>query len=446
MSDAFDAGGFGMAEGGNTPTAAPASKGTVKVKNTNYAVGLYWEGVDDSTDAASHARERADNADFFCVYKAPNKTQVGFANRSQGHKSNMPSLAIHIASGRAGRFLALFAVEDGFYVLGVREDGINPLLERFIGNREEAMDLFEDAKADNWDEMIAPNAFGWKDTTEVHIDDCLRGRPPVRLKDIKRGGSLVKILALALIVGVSIFGFQYWQQLGAEEQARLAAEAEAIRSATTDAILPGQEQKVEIPEAPWVNQTLGSYFLKKCVEDIMEFPLDIPGWKVTNFICENPVTPVAAAVLTRSALGAGGGPITWVEPYVKAKSYAPRVLQNSTGSTDTISAQWELFNGDTPKVPIDQVTLPVNQVKTKLVQIMESRFTPVMTSTTEIGGFYLGLDFSFDTDLDPRVYLDVLSAIPGAVIEGIEFDIETNIWKIKGKSYEQLPLPTQVQN
>ncbi len=446
MSDAFGEGGFGMVEGGNTPAAVVASKGTLKVKGTNYAVGLYWEGVEDSSDAAKHARERADNADFYCVYKAPNKVQVGFANRSQGHKSNMPSLATHIASGRTGRFLALFAVEGGFYILGVREDGINPLLERFVGSREEAMDIFEDAKADNWDEMIAPNAFGWKDTSEIHIDDCIRGRPPVRLKDIKRSGSLVKILAVALIVVVGIFGFQYWQQLGAEEQARLQAEADARLAATADAILPGQQQKVEIPEAPWVNQTLGSHFLKKCVDDIMEFPLDVPGWKVTNFICENPMTPVAAAVLTRDALGSGGGPINWIEPYVKTKGYAPTVLQNTTGSNDTISAQWELFNGDAPKVPIDQKTVPVNQVKTKLVQIMESRFTPVLTSTTAIGDFYMGLDFSFETNLDPRGYLDVLAAIPGAVIEGVEFDLETNIWKIKGKSYEQLPLPPQVQN
>lgn len=446
MSDTFDVGGFGTVEGASPPTVGSTPKGIVRVKNTNYAVGLYWEGVEDSSDAASHARERADNADFFCVYKAPNKTQVGFANRSQGHKSNMPSLAIHIASGRAGRFLALFAVPDGFYILGVREDGINPMLERFVGSREEAMDLFEEAKADNWDEMIAPNAFGWKDTTEIHIEDCLQGRPSARLKDIKRGASLVKILLLGTIVATCIFGFQYWQQLGAEEQARRIAEADALRAAATDAIVPGQEQEIEIPEAPWVNQTLGSYFLKKCVADIMEFPLDVPGWHVQSFICENPLTPVAAAVLTRAPLGSGGGPINWIEPFVKTKSYTPTVLQNTTGSNDTISAQWELFDGNSPKVPIDQVTLPVNTVKTKLVQIMESRFTPVMTSTTEIGGFYLGLDFSFETDLDPRGYLDVITSIPGAVIEGVELDLETNIWKIKGKSYEQLPLPTQVQN
>lgn len=446
MSDAFDEGGFGMVEGRNASTTPSISKGVIQVNKRSYAVGLYWEGVEDSSDAASHARERADNADFFCVYKAPNKTQVGFANRSQGHKTNMPSLAAHIASSRTGRFLALFAVEGGFYILGVREDGINPLLERFVGSRDEAMDLFEDAKADNWDEMIAPNAFGWKDTTEIHIDDCLRGRPPVRLKDIKRSGYFVKLLLLGIIIATGIFGFQFWQQMDAENQARLQAEADALRASTADAFLPGQQQKIEIPEAPWVNLTLGSYFLKKCVDDIMEFPLDIPGWTVKNFICENPTTPVAAAVLTRDALGKGGGPINWIAPYVKAKSYTPNVLQSSSGSSDTVSAQWELFAGNPPKVPIDQATLPVNQVKTKLVEIMESRFTPVLTSTSNINDFYKGLDFSFDIDLDPRGYLDVITAIPGSVIESVEFDLETNIWKIKGKSYEQLPLPTQVQN
>jgi hypothetical protein len=446
MSDAFDQGGFGMAEGGNTSAVPSISKGVIQVNKRNYAVGLYWEGVEDSSDASSHARERADDADFYCVYKAPNKTQVGFANRTQGHKTNMPSLAAHIASGRNGRFLALFAVEDGFYILGVREDGINPLLERFVSSRDEAMDLFEDAKADNWDEMIAPNAFGWKDTTEIHIDDCLRGRPPIRLKDIKRSGYLVKLILLGTLVATCIFGFQLWQQMDAEQQARFQAEADALKAAATDAILPGQQQKIEIPEAPWVNRTLGSYFLQKCVSDIMEFPLDIPGWKVNNFICENPRTPVAAAVLTRKALGNGGGPINWIEPFVKAKSFSPKVLQSSAGSNDTISAQWELFEGNSPKVPIDQVTLPVNVVKTKLVQIMESKFTPVLTTTNAIGDFYRGLDFSFDTNLDPRGYLDVITAIPGSVIESIEFDLDTNIWKIKGKSYEQLPLPTTVQN
>lgn len=442
MADAFNDNGFGLEDSGTPQFSPEITRGTVQVNKQTYAIGLYWEGVGDN-DAAAHARERADNADFYCVYKAPLKTQVGFGNRAQGHKSNLPSLAIHLASGRVGKFLALFDLGDGFYILGVRDDGINPMLERFVATREEAMDLYEDAKGDLWDEMIAPNSFGWKDTTELHIDDCLKGRAPARLKEINRRGHILKIVLGLAIIGVSIFGFQLWEKQSAEEQARILAELEAKAAASKDAITPGQK-KVEIPEAPWVNKTMGSHFLKKCVEDVMEFPLDVPGWKVRQFICENPLVPTVAAVLMRDGLGRGGAPINWIAPFVKTSGYTPNVLQNSNGSSDMISAQWQMFADQAPKVPLDQETIPVAQVKTKLVQIMEERFTPVTTSAANIDDFYRGLTFEFETTLDPRGYLDVISAIPGSVIQTAEYDLETKIWKIKGNSYEQLPPPVQI--
>lgn len=445
QSDGFDVSGFASDDIQMGVSFGTNGRGTIKVKNTTYAVGLYWEGVEAGSNVAAQARERADNADFFCVFAVPNKTQIGYGNRSQDHKGNMPALAAHIAAGRSTRFLAAFQVEDGYYILGVREDGINPLLERFIASREEAIELYQDAKSEDWDEMLAPDSFGFQDTTEEHIENCLRGRPPVRLKDVKRSKSYAKYLGVAILVVVGIFGFQWYEKIQAD--AELQAKIQADFEAAANRVLPNQQPKIEIPPVPWENKVLGSQFLKKCVDDVMQFPLDVPGWTVTGFICENASSPTAAATLTRAPLGQGGGPVTWIAPFVETKSYKPSIGYSSTGSANLVSAQWGLFNGaNLPKVPLDQVTIPVNQVRTKLLQIMEARFTPVTLSATDMGQFYRSLDFSFETKLNPLGYLDVISAVPGAIIEGVDYSLENNIWKIRGKSYEQLPLPTQVQN
>ncbi len=418
--------------------------GTVKVKRTTYAIGLYWEGVDDPSSAVKTARERAGNADFFCVFNANAKTQIGLGQKAQGHKGSMPVLAPHIVKNRKGNFLALFEVDGGgYYILGVRDDGIDPLLERFVASRTEAEELFEDAKGQDWGELIAPDVFNWPDTVEVKIEDCIKGRPPVRLKDVNRSSNIIKFVALGIIVAAGVVGVQKYNEMS--EQQRLQDELAAKLAQAKNAVLPNSQEQIKVPPPPWSNQPMGPYFIKACVDDIMSFPLDIPGWNVTDFQCKvegGSKIPAVAAILKRGKLGDKGGSITWIEPYITDLPYKVSVTPSAAGSNDTVSAQWNILN--VPKIPLDVQTAPVNQVKKALLWAFESRMTEVHY-TLSADQFYRTITFDFSSTLDPREFIDLIAAIPGGYIDQIDFNISSNTWKIKGKAYEQLPLPTHVQ-
>lgn len=438
--------------GGQTEPVHPAfglasQVGVLKIKKTEYAVGLIWDKADEPSKAAQAAREKAGaiNADFFCV-RSSGVTQFGLGERRLGHRANMPSLAAHIANNRTGQFLALFEVNGGFYILGVRHDGINSQLERHIVDRQEAAELFEEFSVLAWDEKIAPESFGWPDTTSLRIEEVLSGRPPIRLKEVNRRGNFAKIGLILLLVVGGIGGYQYYQKLQADAEA--AANLKKQFEDATNNLPFNKKEEIPIPEMPWTNVTAGAAMLDKCVKQIMEFPLDIPGWKVTGFTCGNPADPVGAVALNRNGvLGNGGGPINWIKPFATPKSYTPELVPSANGSSDQVSLQWMLYEpGQAPRYTADQPTLSVIKVRDALLKSMEQRMIPVtFGQTSDVSQFWQGTTFDFATKVDPRNFLDVISLIPGVIIEEMTFTLDDKTWKIRGKAYEQLPLPVNAK-
>lgn len=421
-----------------------STTGVIKVKKTEYAIGLIWETVSDAATAAQTARDRAGNADFFCV-RSGTVTQFGLGERKLGHRVNMPSLAAHVAANRAGQFLALFEVANGYYILAVRHDGINSQLERHIADRHEAVELFEEYSGLDWDEKIAPESFGWPDTTILRLEDCLSGRAPVRLKEVKRKSNVVKLGGLAILVIAGIIGYQVYNKTVADaENARILKEQ--FDKATKN--VPGmKKEEVVVPPPPWERKVAGAPMLNLCVEQILEFPLDIPAWNVTGFTCSNPVDPIAVALISRDKeLGDGGGPITWIKNFATPKSYTPELVPDGNGSNNQVSMQWMLYApGKAPKYAADQVVLPVAKVRQNLLSLFEQRMVPIRFGSFSKNDFYAEMSFEFETHFDPRNFLDIIARVPGVVIENVAYTLADNNWKIKGKTYEQLPLPANAK-
>ncbi len=435
----------GASQDANFPPASTV--GALKIGKTEYAVGLFWDKAQDGTKIDKAAREKAAqiNADFYAVRSAT-VTQFGLGERSLGHSANMPSLAAHVANSRTGQFLALFEVPGGYYILGVRHDGINPQLERYIADRQEATVLFEDFSPLNWDEKFAPESFGWPDTVPLRIEDALIGRPPVRLKEVKRHSSVVKLGAIGLLIGVGILGKVYWDktQADADFQRSLQEQMEQAKNA----VLPNNEPKIEVPRPPWENKVAGAAMLDLCVRQVGKFPLDIPGWNVTGFTCQNPDDPVGVAAFTRyGALGKRGGPVTWIMNFVNPEGYKPSLVTSGNGSSDQVSAQWMLYKaGEAPKYTADQTTISIGKIREALLKLMENRMTTVQFGVPpEANDFYRGTTFEFSTKADPRDYLDIISLIPGVIIDEMTYTLSDKTWKVKGKAYEQLPLPVNAK-
>jgi hypothetical protein len=429
------AAGFGGAE----PSAL---RGTVKIGKVEYAVDLQWESPQDPGKAAKEARDYAtgqsDRPDFFCVRKGV-KTQFGLGYASIGHKTNLPSLAAHICQSKGSSFVALFEVDGGYYLLAVRDDNILSDAERFIGSLAEASEqLVRLTTQYDFPEVIAPENLDIEGSREQSLESVLTGRISVRLKDIKRTANYAKYILAAGVAVIVIFGARYyWDQI---EQERIALEAELALQTAKETI--GLEpEKVVIPPMPWDGQLMGIRVLEKCVEEIKKFPLDLPGWTVEGLDCkpsgEN--ADIAAFVSRNKSLDDGGMPITGAMRMVKHNGLDPLLSAGGNGSAGPFGFTWAV--GGIPKIPVDIATEKKSVIVSSLLQIMESRRTEVTFSPAEPSEFWDGVTIEFKTSFSPLSFADVLGAVPGFMLDSLEYRVEDNVYTIKGKAYEQLPLP-----
>jgi hypothetical protein len=122
------------------------------------------------------------------------------------------------------------------------------------------------------------------------------------------------------------------------------------------------------------------------------------------------------------------------------------VVTSPNGSSDQVSAQWMLYKpGAAPKYTADQFTLSVGKVRDAILKLMESRNTTVSFGATDTNEFWRGTTFEFSTKTDPRDYRDIISLIPGVIIDDMTYTLSDKTWKVRGKSYEQLPLPVNAK-
>ncbi|MDW9479059.1 type 4b pilus protein PilO2 [Sinorhizobium meliloti] len=429
------AAGFGAA-------APSAMRGTVKIGKVEYAVDLQWETPQDPGKVAKEARSygagQSDRPDFFCIRKGV-KTQFGLGYAALGHKTNLPSLAAHICQSKGSSFVALFEVDGGYYLLAVRDDNILSDAERFIDNLPEASEqLSRLTNQYDFPEVIAPESLDVEGSRQQSIESVLSGRTSVRLQEIKRSSSYIKWAAAGGVAIIVIFGARYyWDQM---EQERLAEEARVMLEQATQTV-GLSEEKVVVPPMPWDGQLMGVRVLERCYEEIKKFPLDIPGWTVDGLDCkpsgEN--ADIAAFVTRDKGLEDGGMPITGAMRMVKHNGLEPLLSAGGNGSAGPFGFTWAV--GGIPKIPVDIATEKKSVVISSLLQVMESRRTEVTFSPADTNEFWDGVNIEFTTSLSPLSFADVLGAVPGFMLDSLEYRVEDNVYTIKGKAYEQLPLP-----
>lgn len=419
--------------------------GSVRVGKREYAVGLIWHKIDDLSRANAQARALASDEnhkyDFFCI-KAGGDPQFGLGNKNLGHKNGLPSLAAQLAHAKPGRWLGLFAVDGGYYLAAIYDDAILSEADRFFSDAEAAKDEFENLHSGTeWKEAIAPDEFDIPGTVPVSISTLLDDRVVCRLQAVSKRGTLAKVaLGACLVVGLVGGVNFYLKHLEDIELDRLLAE-EAAKA--RDQIFAPKQDQIVVPDAPWIVHPVASYFVESCVTKIHSFPLDIPGWDVKEFICSG--NTVAASLDRAGALGKGGGSYNWIKLLVEKEGFKPRIIAPPGGNGNRASVQWGL--GELPKIPVDIETLKYHQMMEGLVVVMDERFVPIsLADAPENSDFFKGVSFSFSTSDDPRDFTDILSALPGAFVTSIKYDVPSNSWTLEGQAYEQLPLPETKPN
>lgn len=436
--DSLDNGSFG---------ASSSETGVVKIGKREYAIALLWHKIEYQNNAANEAREMANSenfkSDFFCV-RLNGDAQYGLGSRNLGHKAGMPSLAAQLADAKGGKWIGLFEVEGGYYLAGVNENAIMSECDRFFTDVNEAKDEFENYyNNSDWKEAIAPDNLEIIGTNEIQISKLLEEKGFTRLQPVSRRNALAKaVLGVVVVVGLVGGGYSYLEKLKDDEFA-----AKLAQDAIDAAKLPftPQKEEIPIPEAPWISHPIASKLIESCVENVNKFPLDIPGWNVKELICDGQSGMVAAALDRAGELGRGGGSFNWIKQMVEKEGFSPTITPPPGGNGNRASVQWSL--GDLPKIPVDLETIKVPQMSRGLVVVMDERFVPVTIGPgPRNDDFFKGIAFGFSTSEDPRNFTDIISALPGAFVTELRYDVDENTWRLEGQAYEQLPLPPKTNN
>ena len=422
--------------------------GIVRIGKTEYAIDLQWNIPVEPNRAASEARRyragEQDRPEYFCV-KSGNRPQFGLGFSSLGHKPNLAVLAPHICENEESSFIGLFEVEGGYYLIGVVDDSILSDTEQLYSKEAEAFNAFSNVLGMNDFKVIyAPASMGIDGSIPRDIEDIISGKPPSRLKDTSKSSGYIKIGLFALILGIVIFGVRYYlDEVGMQ---RIAAEAQ--RQAERAQTMVGlKEEEVPIPPMPWEGKVLGAKALEACYEELLKFPLDVPYWEVSDLKCVASGSGVSVVSYLRrdKTLEAGGPPISYAIQMVKDNGLSPRFSSRAdNGTTQNIAFDWSVTN--LPTIPVDIKTETILNIRTSLLQIMESRRTSYTISPADSNQYWKGINIEFDTHLSPISFADIIDAIPGFVFSGLDYQLEQNRFTFKGKAYEQLPLPIAQAN
>ncbi|AOG02829.1 type 4b pilus protein PilO2 [Bosea sp. RAC05] len=415
----------------------------LKIGGKKYAVNLFWNEAEDSSRVQEAARREAARQselelDLFCVRQGV--SQYGLGRKRLGHSKGMASLAGHMADSRPGSWLGVFSVDDGYYILAVRDNEILGETDRVFSDELDARTQFEEfLTRGEWSEIYAPASLSIDGAQDQSIETFIAsGRPP-RLQDINRVGSAFKWIVIGGVVVAIIFGGLLYQKYQAEAEYQ-----EMLRNLEAQARnnLPGRkQQEVEVPPMPWEGRYSAAKYLPACSEAMKRAVLDIPGWKPKAILCNGTGSSVSMNIDRSAALGQGGGTINWIRWALNRKgldrsSISP-VGDNGAEATWSISGDVEVLK--------PALTPPrLAEARRYLQSWLEETFTQVRFTSGDKNQFFETLKFRFETPYDPSRFSDILGRVEGLTIDRVSLDLARYVYTVEGAVHEKFELPAGV--
>ena len=412
-----------------------SSIGTLKFNDRNYAIGLHWETMDNPDQGDREARARAGvkqiAADCYCT-RLTTTSQYGLGFRRLGHRPGMRSLASELAFCFEGNWLGLFEISNGYYVLGVINEGIFAETDRYFLKIEDAVQYFQCIReVADWDVFYANFQ---SDIDGLEITDAINlieSNPTVTLKGIRnwrRTGvipAIVSAICLGFLATVLTVNFsEEWQIASLLKHLGWQSDQEAESNSFNP----------EAPLPPWSGKSQGFAVLESCVDNIGRFDPTIPGWKVKSLSCDG---NMASAKLSRfGKLGGGGGSITWILPFARKSVREPFLARTRSGSSDSVEVNWQLE--ELPGIPDNHRNVPISRIRTALLNTFEHRMIPIALTESGRNANWQALTFRFSTQDDPLIFADLLEALPIFTTNLVQYEMEPGTWTIEGKAYEKI--------
>jgi len=415
---------------------------TIKVAGKTYAVGLFWQPVQDEKNYLNEIKETVQNvvtgANLYCLKKGAT-TQYGLGYSSMGHKSGMPSGASAIASALRDKSSAVcaFKINEGWWFITIRNSLILSEEDAVYTNEQDAKDAFESMLAiPDWGYKIAPTDWGFEDTTEISAEELLGRGQAVELKKIQDN---TKGYLIFLII-VAFAGWQYYQkQQEKQEMARRLAEKKRREEEAKKLNPPPPPPP---PPAPWESLTDAEDMAKKCTILIVNSTVAIPGWELGDTVC----TEKQLDTTWKRTYGSAG----WVFEAQKF-GYLPEKMELNSNDSSYNSIRGRLqipvmkHRESKPLLMKAELQQKLNGIFQSLkidgLKLEDKKITVKDPKNSSYSKDYPYTAFKF-VDNASRIPLDwvkMFSTIDGVEIDSISWDNKKHIWSYSGKIYETTP-------
>ena len=149
-------------------------KQLITVNRKKFATGLFWQPLGVGNTAQNYAKELAKTSDKKYTLYIGYKSMVGLTNVGEGALPGMLSAAVQIADSLSDlvSFLGVFQVEDGYYLIAVRNGII--IRDILLPDAESARKLFiQLAEIPDWSALFAPASWGIPKSQEKNLSDLM---------------------------------------------------------------------------------------------------------------------------------------------------------------------------------------------------------------------------------------------------------------------------------
>ena len=442
------------AEQKDTHVYDPSSANIIRFGRMQYAIGLFWQPLQDVDDPIPEIRETMESeqdASLYAIHygRAP---QYGIGSVKKGHKDGLVvgAIAVLDSLSEQSSFVAVFKVDIGWWFLVVRNDLILPEEDVLYRTEQEARDAFDAMMAvPDWGYKIAPASWEIDDAEEMDLEKLLKEGQQVRLLSLGAMRGMKVLLIIASLITILAIGIVYLFYSFVDKEKTEAPKIEPI--------VPTASYQTQEPtrqeEKPWEKLVAVPTFLSRCWSDAYQLKsMIVPGWTLNQIVC----TPTEIQT-GWTKTGRKASRVAWIETAIRDQYKLRGETQiNETGTSAIIK-----FTFDDLPVKGSEPELTLQKLRRELVDISQALSLPINMSVEEITvelpkppeeadkkndskeyvKVYRYLAFSFTSSMDPPAWESFFDKFSGLEVTKIEYNPNsksalTNNWKYEGRIYE----------
>ncbi len=437
----------------NPVSDASDLKELITVGKNKYAVGLFWQPLQDVDDPIPEIRETMEadaGSDLYCIHygRAP---QYGVGKKSKGHAEGMSVGGISVLDALSDKssFVAVFKTPEGWWFVAARNDLILPEEDVLYRDEAQAKDAFFSMMAvPDWGYKIAPAEWHIDGTEEIELADLLKNAFQVRLVSLSAARGTKILLAIAALILVVVGVIVYFIFTLYDRAATQPMKIEPVQpQAAIQTVEPTREE-----EKPWEKLVEVNPFLNRCWNYSYQLKsMTIPGWSLNQIVC----TPTGITTGWQMSWSKAGR-VAWMQSAYEEYKFKDIELNiNESGTSATAAIKYN----DLPIVA-STPTLSIARIRRELTDISQALSMRISMSVGEVtvaapapqqpqpgqpasqGKTYKYMSFSFTSAMDPPAWESFLDKFSALEIVKITYNPRsesalTENWSYEGRIYEK---------